>query len=434
LWCEGAVHVLQDPAKAEEKGTDVKGDTLRMTAGGDGNYFLVVTGDLAELQTDKIYIIGPEVNIDQTSNKAWVIGDGAMKMDSATNLQGEPLDKPVPLTVHWSKSMLFNGESAEFHGNIQAVQEKARMACQRLQVYFDRTVSLKQGNKTDEPAKVRNLVCDREVRVEESVYEGEKLVKYNRLEALAAQMMALDPEDGETVRRAATPPGGKPAGKTSAGNVVYASGPGNLRIWEPSTGEDLSISEPRPATGTPRNTSAKAAPAARPGSPAKPPEMKMTFVYFRKRMDANSKTSTAYFWENVRVLHMPCPRHDTPIDLDQILAHDLPENSLYIACDRLKVLDRPEDNRPNKQMESHGKVYVQGKEFYARADSLYYNQLKNQIILDSSESGHATLYKVTVQGEKPQEVVGKRIIYNRGTGKIDVSGATSIIGESVPRR
>ena len=72
LWCEGSVHVKQDPAKAEERGTDVKGDTLKMTAGTDGGYFLVVTGDLAELQTDKIYIIGPEVNIDQTiCNPQW---------------------------------------------------------------------------------------------------------------------------------------------------------------------------------------------------------------------------------------------------------------------------------------------------------------------------------------------------------------------------
>src|SRR6185437_8668466 len=34
LWCEGDVAVHQDPASADENGTDVKGDTLKMTARG----------------------------------------------------------------------------------------------------------------------------------------------------------------------------------------------------------------------------------------------------------------------------------------------------------------------------------------------------------------------------------------------------------------
>ncbi|MFO0879540.1 MAG: LptA/OstA family protein [Gemmataceae bacterium] len=415
LWCEGSVHIRQDPARAEEKGTEVKGDTLRMTHTGEGSYNLVVTGDLAELQTDKIYIIGPEVNIEQATNKAWVVGDGAMKMDSATNFQGDPLEKPVPLTVHWSKSMLFNGESAEFYGNIQAVQVKARLACQRLQVYFDRPISLKHGNKTSEPAKVRNLVCSRDVRIEDSTQEGDRIVKYQRLEGPGVQMIALEPEEGAPRQ---------PKSKASAGNVVYASGPGNIRIWEPGSGEDpLNASVTTPG----QTTSAKPVSGSR-------QEMRMTYVMFQKRMDANSKSNTAYFWENVRVLHMPVARHDAAIDLDLILATELPDKSLYIRCDRLKVLDSIEGGKPNKQMECNGKVYLQGRDFYARADSVAYNQLKQQIILDGKESGNATLYKQNRPGEKPSVVEGKRIIYNRTTGKIDVIGASSVSGESVPRK
>src|SRR5262249_7291644 len=126
LWTEGSVQVRQDPAKPDEKGVDIKGDTLELTYHPEGNY-LVVTGDLAQLRMDKIYILGPEVNIDQAANKAWVNGIGAMQMDSATNFQGNKLDRAVPLTVHWNKSMLFNGKFAEFHGGIQAEQENARL-------------------------------------------------------------------------------------------------------------------------------------------------------------------------------------------------------------------------------------------------------------------------------------------------------------------
>jgi hypothetical protein len=427
LWCEGTVHVKQDPATPEEKGTEVKGDTLRMTAKGEGNYDLVVTGDLGELLTDKIYIIGPEINIDQATNKAWVIGDGAMKMDSKTNFQGEELAKPVPLTVHWSKSMLFHGEWAEFHGNIQAVQEKARMACQRLQVYFDRPISLKEGNKDGPSPQVKHLVCDREVRIEDSTFEGERLVKYQRLEGPCVQMRALEPEEAGGKPAPPTAPGEKR--KASGGNVVNASGPGNIRIWEPNNGED--------PLGPAQGQDGKRRTSAKPAAPAVP-EMRMTYVAFGGHMNANSKTNTAQFWWSperglVQVLHLPWPRHDAPLDLDAILSRELPEKALYIRCERLKVLDRPEsDGRPNKQMEGHGRVYIQGEDFWARGDAVYYNHLKQQVIIEGGESGNATLYRVPKRGAEENKVEAKRILYNRATGKTDVMGASSVSGESAP--
>jgi lipopolysaccharide export system protein LptA len=445
LWCEGKVRVLQEPARAEEKGTDVKGDTLKMTARGLDLFYLVVTGDLAELQTDKIYILGPEINIDQSTNKAWVYGDGCMKMDSATNFQGEKLDRPVPLTVHWHKSMLFNGASARFHGNIQGVQEKARLACQQLHVFFDRTISLKEGNKSDDPAKVREMVCDRDVRIEDSTYDGDVLVKYQRLVSPGVQMIALEPdeeaEQGKVAPRG-TPPGpagksdkAKPAGKTSAGNQVFASGPGNVRILQPESddeggqpglGSRVPGAAPAPAPG------AKPAPDRHAGKHAKGGKtvMKMTYVEFRQRMDANSKTSTAKFWKDVRVLNLPCKDPDMKIDLDAMLAGDLPEGSFYMRCDRMKVLDAPTGGQPNKQMEGHGQVYCQGSDFYARADMVTYNEQKSQVIFYGIDS-YATLYKVTAKGATPSVVEGKKIIYNEKTKETQVIGTRSFSGESM---
>ena len=422
LYCDGNVVVRQDPAKAEERGTEVKGDTLRMTAGLDGGYFLVVTADdknLAELTTDKIYILGPVVNIDQTSNKAWVVGSGAMTMESATNFQGEKLDKAVPLTVLWDKSMLFNGESAEFTGNITAQQEKARLACQHLQVNFDRPISLKQGNKTDQPARVSQMLCDNDVRIEEQVFTGPNLTKYTRLQGPVVHMTALESDEDVPLKPLT------PGGKTSTGNMVVVSGTGNIRIWEPTSGEDMpGFTPPVP----------KPAPAGKTASAKKAPEMKMTYVAFKNRMDANSKTSKATFWGDVRALNMPCPKHDAIINLDTILATDLPEGAVFIRCDRLHVLDRPSQGKTNKEMEGHGRVTVQGRDFDASCLSIYYSQLKEQIILYGSESVPAILRKETRPGDERKKLEGRKIIYNRKTGKIDVEGASSINGESPSRK
>jgi hypothetical protein len=449
LRAEGAVRVRQGAARPDEKDTDILGDELNLRGNPDGN-FLVVRGDLAILCMDKICIFGPEVNIDQATDKAWVIGVGAMKMESATNFQGGKLDRSVPLTVHWNKSMFFNGKCAEFHGGIQAEQENARLACQRLQVYFDRHISLKQGNKGDQAAKVREMVCDRSVRIEDRLYEGDKLLEFKRLVAPWVQMNALEPDD-LTPRQPPTPVAGTPA-RSNDGNEVHASGPGFLTIVKRGGPDPLAPPEAAPAPKAPGRPAPRPpagpapARAARPGGApapaaargaAPPPndELKLTYVSFQKRMDANSRSNTALFWENVRVLNMPCENPNQPIDLDAMLA-DLPEGAMYLRAERLKVLDQPENGRSNQQMEAHGRVYVQGKDFYARADSVYYNQAKDQVILDGKDSGEATLYKQPRPGMKPEEFRGSKIIYSRTSGRADVIKGSEFNGSSLstPRK
>jgi hypothetical protein len=181
LRTEGQVQVHQDPEKPGEKGLEIEGDTLEVTKQSEGN-LLVVTGDLAKLQMDKVLISGPQVNIDQAENKAWVNGDGAMMLESNTNFQGAKLNRSVPLTILWRKGMLFQGTLAQFSGDIQAEQENSRLACQSLQATLDQPISFRQSQKNGPSPKVDRLVCDRSVSVEDTEYEGTRLIKYQRLE------------------------------------------------------------------------------------------------------------------------------------------------------------------------------------------------------------------------------------------------------------
>lgn len=406
LWTEGSVRVKQAPAKPDEKGVDIEGETLQMLYHPEGN-FLVVTGDLAQLRMDKILIIGPEVNIDQAANKAWVTGSGAMVMDSRTNFQGTELNRTVPLTVHWDKSMLFSGRSAEFHGGIQADQENARLACQALQVFFDRAISLKEGTKSDQPARVQNLVCDRNVRIDDATYEGMKLVKFQRIMGPTVDVHALEPEDDDPRQ----PPA---AGSQSPGNVVHGTGPGTVRILQ--LGGVDPAAPPAPAAGPP--------PAAKP-----PEEMKMTFVSYGKSLYANSKTNTAIFLENVRVLNFPCNDPNVDIDIDAML-EAMPVGGIYLRSERLEVLNRPvKGGRSQQEMTAVGRVVVQAKEFWGRAAKVTYNEEKDQIIFEGGDDGYASLYKVEKKGQKPQEIKGKKITYIRRTGEYKVDGGNSIMGQ-----
>jgi lipopolysaccharide export system protein LptA len=411
LFTEGEVHVKQAPAKPDERGVDITGKTLQLTYHPAGNY-LVVTDEekMAHLLMGKIKILGPEVNIDQATNKSWVHGSGGMEMESTTDFQGGALDRTVPLQVYWNQDMLFKGtegEFAEFHGDVQAEQENARLTCQCLQVFFDRPISLKEGNRPDQPARVKSLVCDRGVRVEDTTRQKDRVVKYQLIVCQRLDMIALGPEAGAP----------RPDGK-GAGNKVRCTGPGSARVFQAGAVDPLA---PPPPPGQP---------------PAKPAqeEMKLTFVSFKGAMQANSKTNTANFYDDVRVLSLPTDNPHQEIDLDDIVGkQQLPKGAMYLRCNQLRVFDQPYNGRSNQQMDAHERVYVWAEEFSARCDDLYYNQAKDQVILDGRRTG-VKLFKVAAPGGKPQVLTGKKIVYNRTTGDANVVEGDSISGDQLPGR
>jgi lipopolysaccharide export system protein LptA len=480
LWAEGAVEVHQDPAKAEEKGIFIKGETLLMenqlefknemkadTKADPNNYFLKVRGDqeiLAQLLMDKIFITSTEINIDQATNKAWCNEAGAMRMESTSTLAGDTTTKPVPLTIYWDSTMLFDGCYADFRGGpkggVQAEQQNAHLAGQALQVFFDKPISLKEGNKNGDPARVKNMVVDHNVIIEDYAYEKDnpkKLEKFTQLQGPSVAQERLEPDpdtprpierdaeghpilgrDGKPIEKKQFKLGsdGKPLldkdgnpieEKPQDDNEIRARGPGSIKIVQKGGGDPMappdSASKPKPEAAKPK-ADGKDKPAEQ--------QMKMTYVNFAKSMYANTRTNTAIFMENVRLLNMPWDvDHDDPkreINLDTML-EDLPEGAMYLKSDRLDVMNRAPKGSPTSQNElfARGRVLIQSKEYWGRAETVTFNEVKDQLILDGGE-GDALLYKVTRVGEKPTEIRGKKITYIRKTGQWKIDNGKGIIG------
>jgi hypothetical protein len=428
LWAEGGaldavdkrggVKVRQEPAKPGEEGVYIEGNTLDMTCKAGGN-ILVVTGDLAQLKMDKILILGPEVNIDQVENKAYVTGEGAMQMQSTTTLEGKPLARPVPLIVHWGDSMFFKGTYAYFEGNIQAEQDSARLACQHLQVYFDRPISLKEGMRGTQPAKVSSLVADKgagnqTVQVEDQTFEGARLQKYQLLIGRELLMTSIPRDDGPQ------------AGKGNDANKVTLHGPGSVRILQRGD-SDLTIT---PGNPTPKQP----VPAKK---DAKDQVMKLTYVSFMGQMQANSLTNVATFWESVRVLNFPCDDPHCDIDLDDMLSKELPEGALFLRCKILRVSTyqktigggtEPKQVRTYQTMDAIGQVYVQGKDFTAQCDHMTFNEEKDQVIFQGENGNEAVMTKGDPKGIDRKHLKDDKIIYIRSTGEVILHRVRSIDG------
>jgi lipopolysaccharide export system protein LptA len=391
LWTEGDVLVRQEGATPDDKGVRIKGETMQLARKPEGSVLVVSGGgpndDLGEFLMDKIYIVGPVVNIDQVANKAWVNGIGAMRMDNKSNFQGNQLDHSVPLTVHWNKSMFFDGQSAEFHGGVEAEQENSRLLCQAMQVYLDRPVSLREGEKNGPPAKVSKLVCDQAVRAEDTEWNNGKLVKYQRIDC---SEMTVDNEEGE----------------------MTAPGPGTVRILQLG---DASNDPAGPPKATPRKGN---------GPPPAEQQLKLTRVTYSGRMQAFNKIHLARFFDNVTVVHVPSEDALLDPNIDK-----LPEGGLYLRSDWLEVYSRQEPGKPNEStMKGRGHVFFKSADGVA-GDSyeLLYDQAKDQIIF-IGRTGLAHVYRELARGGKQQELKAQKIIYLRRTGEFHadkVEGVTN---------
>jgi lipopolysaccharide export system protein LptA len=423
LWTEGHVFVRQAPAKPGDQGVEINGDHLNLIGHPDGN-LLIVTGNdqaLARIKMDKIIVVGPEVSIDQAKNEASVTGAGGMQIDSETTLSGKPLDHSEPLRIDWQKSMFLQGRSAEFTGGIHATQNQAKMACNVLQVAFDKPISLKEGNKSGESPKVKTLWCNENAHVEDVTYEGGKedgkLMKYERLGPVPLIVFeSLDPDEEDLKKP-------KPS---DGGNQVRTPGPGTLRIVQRGGADPLAPSTLTPNTREAPKPSGPKPGAPKPGDkPADPDQLKLTVVNYQTSMYANSKTNFASFRGNVRVLNMPVTNPYMEVDIDVMLAK-LPEGAMYLSCNKLQVWTREEQGKTYQEMHAAEQAAVQAREFWGRAASIHFDEAKDQVIFDGGPGGTASLYKMK-QGEW-DKITGEKIIYNRKTGECNVGKANSFQG------
>jgi lipopolysaccharide export system protein LptA len=426
LWTQGKVHVHQEPSTKGDKPVDITGDDLQLKHYADGNWLHVTadptTGNIAHLQLNKIQIAGPQVTIDQRTNHVDVQGKGAMQLESATTLQGEPLNKqtapPVsanpkapaeppktePVYIYWEDNMDFNGRLAIFSGNVVAEQKNSRLGCKRLDVNLDHPVSLKEGEKKGESPTIKDLNCVQNVVIEDSTFDASKLLqKYQRVEC---PELVLHNDDGR----------------------VEAAGRGVVRIWQPDTDDSPMMpgagSGPNPGRPIQAGSGSPAGSAGQ--SKNKNPEQKLTRIEYANSMWADKKQNIVKFRGNVEVFNLPTKNKDLPLSPAK-----LPPGCFYMKSEFLEVLGRMEGVRKYQYMHGQGNVVVQSPELFGRAADVTYDEEKDQFVFTGEPGNLAQVTKIDATKsatDQPKTVAALKIIYERKTGKMHLEGVYSAGG------
>ncbi len=386
LVTEGNVHVQQDGETPKDKGLDITGDMLNLIYHPLGNRLLVY-GDSrrpARLQIGELTLVGPKVDIDQKDNTAAVDGIGAMRMPSNTNFDGgKPAKQGTYVDIHWKKDMLFNGKFAQFHGGVEAHQEKARLLCQSMQVTLDSYVSFKEGQKENQNAKVDKLVCDRKVWIEDTVLaaDGKPLM----LKLLTGANLDMDNPDGR----------------------LYVPGPGTARQLAYGTIE-VGL---RPVN----------APKSNAPAPKQDLRLILTRVDFEGSMWGNNKPGgpqIAKFYDNVEVYHQPGDSLHA-----KVKPNEPPKDGFYLRCNNLTISKYLRDGKTYQYMVAENNASFRTPEFFGNAKTIKYDESQEIIIFEGEPT---VLYKFGAPGEKPKRIEGRKILYNRKTGNFDLKGGTAI--------
>ncbi|HYV39575.1 MAG TPA: hypothetical protein VE988_28060, partial [Gemmataceae bacterium] len=354
LLAVGAVHVHQNGETPKDKGVDIKGDTLSLFHFVEGD-LLKVFGDTkpAELQLEDLYLLGPKVTINQKDNTAVVEGAGAMRMPSngsvleASKTPTPPkgpkeADKtprtPTFITVHWTKDMLFTGRDADFNGKVEAYQENSTLLCEQLQVAFDKYISLKEGQKGDQGAKVDKVIAYKQVWVLDE--EKDKLTdQIKSKSALNCKQLDVNNPD----------------------NQSNAYGPGWVAKVGLETGDEFGNPNPQKQVNK---------------APTKPPQWMLTRIHFTDRMftaQLNAgKTRQSTFRGAIEVIHVPGDRLDALVDTAK-----LPPGGMFMQCEVLTVVETMGTGTKSQVMQAEKRVRCWADDIKAVAEVVIFDQTAN---------------------------------------------------------
>ena len=121
---------------------DLGAETLECTFGQDreiSHAFIAGTEAApAHVDTGEFYIRGPQIIIDTPTQSVDLPGAGLLRFLTQQDLDGQPVDEPIPVTVTWQQRMALRGKRniATFSGDARAQSRNTAMACNELRIDF----------------------------------------------------------------------------------------------------------------------------------------------------------------------------------------------------------------------------------------------------------------------------------------------------------
>lgn len=375
IWSEGRV-VLRQPQPEGQPPRTITGTRIHLRNAGGVEQVVQIVGQPAQLRDAGFYLEAQQaLQLDRAENRVWADCPGTLQLLLKDDLHGQPLPKPQPLDVTWKERMAFDGVAANFTGRVTVRFGDSQITCQHLRVVLAEKISFTQSRPTHGPVQVQSVFCRDDVQFQHFTYDRQQIVEVQRAQVWE---LSLDRATGR----------------------AQAQGPGEMRMWRRGQA-------PRAGLG-PQQT----AKANRPVE-LEPADWEYTFVKFNGRMEGHLERRYAHFYERVEIVHGPVPSAQAVISREA-----LPRGGGWMRCEELQVMQLPAADRHRGyiQVVGQGNVDLEGREFFAKADQVVYDEAKGAYTLRGFGRTARLWHEKQPGRSNPTELQG--MVYNPETREL----------------
>ena len=379
-WAAGKVLVTQTPAHSDDRPIEIRGHELQFVRKPNGDVMKIDGSAQSEariLSTDFELVGRRQIVLNEEENFIQVSGAGLLITESESDLLGESIDQSQKVRIDWTKSMHFDGRLAQFRGDVVAQQQDAKILCERMDVTFSERIDFREsrgraGRPRNRKSRIDVVDCD----VVERVYDTkrDRNGKWDRKSAMGCAFLRYDNKHG----------------------AFEATGPGFVLIVEPNRAE--------------RNEAGRLV----------PPENRyqVTKIKYDGKMNANQRTKTVKFFDQIFILHTPTNDLEKDIDED-----DLPPDGMTIrAADVAEMSERKaNDGKSHRDFQAKGNVRVRARDYWGQSERLSYDKQKDLLVFDSDGDGEAHFYRRERVGAEATHMPAKSIMFYRATKKVRVN-------------
>ena len=372
---------------------------------------------------------GSNIHFHRGQNRVWIEGPGWMLVPMDKDLDGRPLERPVPLRVDWRRRMEFDGLTAHFEEQVKATGPAQQLQTPVMDVRFQRPLVFTQP-RPQQPPQVETISCGGGVFMESRAFEGDVQIAFDRMEVPDLTVNLLS-----GVLRA-----GGPGWLISVRRGTAALGPG---IGKPPGARVTTAAKPPAAV--------PAGFAATPAATAKPPAAQLMGLHLRYlgSITGNVLAKEMTFHDQVRSAYAPVQSWLATLESDnpQLLG----PNAVVVHSDHLTVVDMGPPGHPaapagpnggrHAELLAAGNAIAEGStltdkqtlvSYTARATRMDYSQFKDLVVLEGDGRTDAELFREEHVGSQPAYLAAQKILYWPQQNRTSIEGARALNLNQMP--
>lgn len=419
LVIDGNVSIREvQPSDPDAIPFEIDGEVVTLVPQSKDLYRLNVFGN-ARIAGEGLILTGPDIHLDQTANKLWVVGGGTMRIEKPASDAAEVPEKenrPEDIAISWRGGMIFDGRKIYFEDDVSAAgmqskeekRSQVRSLSTALSVMLESEIDFKKlkggrdGGVGD--VEIREMILVDRLSDDKRVFKNPNPPTQTNANPspVVFEKLDFDPVTGQLVgkQKMIVP---HASVDMITGNV-RASGPGTLMNWQNGKMES--------PDGLFRQAATQIGGTA---------EQAKSFIRinFDKILVSDGQNDHVQINGKVRMLYAPVDNFEQQFNPDNATR---PVGAIKLTCEQMEMAQWKQRGTETKtnELSAQGNARIVGDQFDATADRLNYSEVKDLLTLESSTRATANLSYTDPNTRSQRKLSAGKILYRPSDGWTEI--------------